>query len=156
MRNILILCAFLILIACQEGQSPYSELRCRVDPLIGSESDITGTWKVVKGEVIPSTNQEGRAEDYSCDNIMFHFDMNGGLTIISDLEDYIGIDSGEYDYEVIEQSQDEERKDLYLLRIDNNRYLITMTDSEMKIVVNPISPLILPLNKIVTYLIRVE
>jgi|GEM_PF-3851919 hypothetical protein len=37
--------------------------------------------------------------DYSCDNILYSFQEDGKLIIMSDKNDYIGHSTGEYEYE---------------------------------------------------------
>lgn len=60
-------------------------MACPVVAVSAPDDDITGKWKLVKGQTV---FYEPRTEDYSCSNSVYHFQQDGILTISSDKEDY--------------------------------------------------------------------
>jgi len=92
MSLILVLLGIIIL----SGGCKTDELGCPVSAINGPENDITGKWKLTKGQTVFYNPQ---TIDYSCNNIIYHFQSDGRLKIDSDRDDIIGLDSGEYKYE---------------------------------------------------------
>lgn len=92
------------------GDSP----RCKVETKIGQDDDIVGNWKLIKGQAVfdgPKTT------DYSCDNVIYKFQEDGILVVSSDTKTVIGIDAGQYAYQLhheLLESSDEE----FTLQID--------------------------------------
>ncbi|SIS50540.1 hypothetical protein [Belliella pelovolcani] len=97
---------FLVLImmaSCQEDAAPDDELRCQVEAIDGSEDEVVGKWKLIKAEILFGNP---RNEDYSCDNIIYHYRNDGILRITNNTSD-ISHGSGEYPYEFIPASLSE-------------------------------------------------
>jgi len=152
---LIIFSSLLMMLACQEEMRPEGELRCPVEALSGTRDDVAGKWKLVRGEILPSTSPEVISEDYSCDNIIFHFGEDGSLVITSDVEDYIGIIPEEYRYELGEQTYIQDEEPLHILILADQSYFGTFSESEMKIWVNPIDYRALYHSEIISYLARI-
>ncbi|TCO07121.1 hypothetical protein [Natronoflexus pectinivorans] len=149
---------FLLIGGCQKNDIATDSLKCPVDSVIGSDDDIVGKWKLVKGEVFSSTSRELRTEDYSCNNIIYHFYPDGRLMIISDIEDHIGIidDEYSYSYEISSESNNNEDQRHYLLKIDNHQYVTSISSSKLTIGLNPVDPLAVYESRLTAYFIRVQ
>ncbi|MFC4872722.1 hypothetical protein [Negadavirga shengliensis] len=87
--------------ACSEAEEPHME--CEVEPVAGDDNDVTGTWKLVIGEHVFDPAAP-RMEDYSCDNIIYHFRDDGLLSISSDVEDHLGAFGDGQPYELVEDT----------------------------------------------------
>ena len=73
-----------------------TSIACQVVPVAGANDDITGKWKLVKGRTL---FYEPRTEDFSCNDIVYHFQADGKLTISRDIEDLMGFSAGQHTYE---------------------------------------------------------
>lgn len=141
---------------CQKGDVASPELRCPVESVMGPEDDITGKWKLVKVEVFSSISKALEVRDYSCKDIIYQLYTDDRLIISSNIEDYIGHDTGEYVYEIIvtPNNDDDVRSDL--MKIDNKSYSMFMSAREMTIELNPIDPLAVYESRRTAYFVRIQ
>lgn len=92
----LVLLAFLCS-HCSEAEDP--DLACPIVAVNGADDDIVGKWKLVKGQAV---FYEPRTEDYSCSNIVYHFQEDGQLVISSTIEGFQGFSAGQHNYEFLQ------------------------------------------------------
>lgn len=97
-------------------------MACPVVAVSGPDDDITGKWKLVKGQTV---FYEPRTEDYSCSNIVYHFQQDGIVTISSDKEDY-SPDSSAYEFEQISLYTHD-----FTLKIGNIEYGCSISEGKM-------------------------
>lgn len=81
---ILVTLSLLCFTACWGPEDPNKE--CEVVPVAGDDMDITGKWKLVSVEA-HSWSEEPLKENYSCNNIIYHFREDGILSISRDRRD---------------------------------------------------------------------
>ncbi|TZF85711.1 hypothetical protein FW774_01140 (plasmid) [Pedobacter sp. BS3] len=137
---------------CQKKDASNGILQCPVDAVAGSETDIGGKWKLVKGEHYSSNSRQRQTKDYSCNNIVYQFHSDGRLIISSDIEDNIGFAAGEYMYEATLHGGGQND----LLKIGNNLYAVAMFSDKMTVEINPIDPLAIYESKLTAYFIRIQ
>lgn len=148
----LILCLSLM-VGCQKTEISNNNLKCSVDAVTGSKDDITGKWKLVKGDIFSSIERENKIEDYSCNHVVYQFMSDGKLRIISDIEKHMGPDIGEYIYEIIADGKDGQND---LLKVGNKLYSIVRSSNKMTIEMNPIDPLAIYESRLTAYFVRIQ
>ncbi|HLW50226.1 MAG TPA: hypothetical protein VKZ78_04580 [Sphingobacteriaceae bacterium] len=90
--------------ACQKQEINDDELKCPVTAIEGPDDNILGKWKLVKTRTSafnpPSKieDQRSRIEDYSCNNIIYHFKEDGLLIVSGTYEGVFGFTNGEYSF----------------------------------------------------------
>jgi len=92
-----------LMASCQEVEIPEGKLRCQVEAVAGEEDDVVGKWKLVQERRFKMINGEIQLIDYSCNNIIYRFNLTGILEITND----VGRDGhvpGEYVFELISPS----------------------------------------------------
>lgn len=72
------------------------------------------------------------------------------------MEEYIGIISAEYTYEIDNRLDNQEGEQLNLLIIGNQNYVGSFSESKMKIWVNPIDYRALYESEKISYLIKIQ
>ncbi len=71
--------------------------KCNLLAIKGPIDNIVGKWKQVRVERIPE--EYSMTVDYSCNNIIYSFQEDGKLVVMSDKIEYIGHSTREYEYE---------------------------------------------------------
>lgn len=105
---------------CSEAEDP--DMACPIVAVIGADDDIVGKWKLVKGQTV---FYEPRTEDYSCSDIVYHFQQDGILTISSVKEDY-SPDPSAYEFDQISLYAHE-----FTLKIGNRKYGCSISEGRM-------------------------
>lgn len=95
----LILC-LIGLSGCEKTNETGDGQRCRIEAKQGLDDDIVGTWKLVKGQTV---FYEPKTIDYSCDNVIYEFQEGGALVISSNTSELIGLEAGNYTYELLNE-----------------------------------------------------
>ncbi|MBK7480595.1 MAG: hypothetical protein IPI69_13350 [Bacteroidales bacterium] len=127
------------------GGCKTDEQGCHVKTIKGPENDITGKWKLIKGQTVFYNPQ---TIDYSCDNIIYHFESDGRLKIDSDIDDIIGFDSGEYTYEFSMSVLYENIEEKFTLKINDIHLPCNISRSDLIIDDSPLDGPILHLVRI--------
>ena len=123
-----------------------TSIACQVVPVAGANDDITGKWKLVKGRTL---FYEPRTEDFSCNDIVYHFQADGKLTISRDIEDLMGFSAGQHTYEFEHQPLFVEYSELgYTLKIEKIKSLCGISGGSMIIDRSPFDGPILHLIRI--------
>ncbi len=115
-------CVVLFVVGCEEDDDE----KCSTIAINGPEDDITGKWKLINGEEIFFNP---RTVDYSCNNVVYHFQTDSILTITSDIVDIIGFAPGQYSYE-FGLGEDKEH---YRLKIDHSQGGCNISGSDLDI-----------------------
>ncbi|MCC5938326.1 MAG: hypothetical protein JJU34_13695 [Lunatimonas sp.] len=127
---ILVTLSLLCFTACWGPEDPDKE--CEVVPVAGDDNNIVGRWKLVEWQQVVMINGGWRIENYSCDNIVYHFQEDGILSVSSDVTKEFG---GEFHdgsmYELAEESFDNYYS--YKLKIGTLGYWFSLTDGIMKL-----------------------
>jgi hypothetical protein len=99
-RNMKLLIIFLLLLplcmAILGAGCEKDEQECSTVAVNGNKDDIAGKWKLIKGEEV---YYNPRTVNYSCNNVIYHFQSDDILIITSDIGDIIGFEHGQYSYE---------------------------------------------------------
>ena len=83
---------------CEKEEKNKNQLQCTVTVKKGADDDIIGKWKLVKARIIKLAHDIS-TEDYSCNDIIYHFKADGSL-IISGVDDGMPVmRNGEYAFE---------------------------------------------------------
>lgn len=120
-------------------------LDCPVVPVAGADDDITGKWKLVMGRTV---FYEPHAEDYSCNDIVYHFQADGRLTVSANIEDAMGVSSGQYEYELKRQPLFENFNRDYTLTIGNEKDACSIFEGSMILDNSPLDGPVLHLIRI--------
>jgi len=130
-----VLLAFMLLhcIACSEQEDANKE--CEVVPVAGDDNNIVGRWKLVEWQQVVMINGGWRIENYSCENIVYHFQEDGILSVSSSMEDFSGKSHNGSAYELVEESF--ENYNNYKLRIGTLGYWFSLVDGIMKLDMRP-------------------
>lgn len=152
LRWLVLIPAILVCIGC-EDRDDEPDIRCPVVASKGPEDDITGKWKLVRTERISSINP--LLNDFSCDDITYHFQENDSLTIYSSNEDYIGHPTGEHRYEFIPSPFNQKT---HVLAIEGTQYACVISNENMELDLEPLPGPLGPLRefRIVLYFMRVQ
>lgn len=94
--KILLVIPFLFILIGMAGCEDENQ-KCNLRAIKGPIDNIVGKWKQVRVERIPE--EYSMTADYSCDNIIYSFQEDGKLVIMSDKIEYIGHSTREYEYE---------------------------------------------------------
>src|SRR5690625_1434210 len=122
---------------CEKKEINENELQCPVTIQEGSDDDIMGKWKLIKAD-ITRLAEEIRTEDYSCDDIIYHFREDRSL-LISGVEDGMPVQqNGEYSYELIDSILYEHMDYDYTLKIDSQKIACGMEDNAMILDASPL------------------
>jgi len=101
---------------------------CPVAPVAGADDDIRGKWKLMN-TLQPFTSEGRILNDHSCHNTVYHFQVDGTLTISSDRE---GVPIGQYEYEFKHQPLFEYYDDMgYTLEIGNRKEACSIFEGKM-------------------------
>jgi hypothetical protein len=65
----------------------------------GSTDDVTGKWQLVRVKNFNIENGRAGEVDYSCNDILYHFDAENTVEITGGGVEFVP-DSGTYDYEL--------------------------------------------------------
>jgi hypothetical protein len=84
-------CVAIFVVGCAKKDN------CSIEPVVGALDDITGTWKQIRAEQVIG-GPSAIVEDYSCYKILYSFNKNNVLKVVSDLNDYLGFDVGEHPF----------------------------------------------------------
>lgn len=102
---------------CKKAE-PYEETvvtyRCAVNSVAGRQDDVLGKWKLLSYRTVfyhPDTT------DYSCDDIIYEFKPNGGLTVTSTVDEPHGYAAGDYAFELKANVAPEDGNRYHTLRI---------------------------------------
>lgn len=128
-------------LACRVLATP---LDCPVVPMAGADDDITGKWKLVTA-VQPFTSEGPITTDHSCHNTIYHFQVDGTLTISSDRE---GVLVGQYEYELKHQPLFEHLDRDYTLIIGNGKDACSIFEGSMVLDNSPLDGPVLHLIRI--------
>lgn len=134
-----------ILGACQKEEKMVYTMKCPVVPKDGPNDDIVGKWKLVGAKQVFNNPQE---LDHSCDNIVYHFQKEGILTISGNTEGK-GCDEGDYPFEFKALKLYDEIEESYTLTMGSTD--IACDIKENKLILNNSF-----LDGDILYLIRVE
>ena len=110
----LLIIFLLIFVGCKKTEVIDIDLKCSVVARKGNDNQIIGKWKLVKAQTV---FLDPRTVDYSCNQIIYAFDLNGNLTITADTADIIGQNSGSYDYTFSKSSFFEGQNEKYTIKI---------------------------------------
>ncbi|MCE7054021.1 hypothetical protein LZF95_04970 [Algoriphagus sp. AGSA1] len=121
--------SILPLAGCTESESPDEVLGCQVETVAGPEDDVTGKWKLIRQNTFRLYNGDIEVKDYSCDNIVYHFNPNGVVKIDNDVEGGGRHVTGEYVFELIRHAFD--GKDYYVLKIGTLNWPCRIKESHM-------------------------
>src|SRR5690554_3201252 len=94
--QILLLIPFLFILIGMTGCEDENQ-KCNLLAIEGPIDNIVGKWKQVRVERIPE--EYSMTVDYSCNNIIYSFQEDGKLVVMSDKIEYIGHSIREYEYE---------------------------------------------------------
>ena len=142
MKNTLGLLAALLCLGLQNCTE--TDMKCRVVGKVGPGDDITGSWKLVKGQAL--FPEEVRTVDYSCHDVVYHFGETGILTVSgSTAENLVDLDFGEYTYELIKAPWLEYLEGSFTLKIEGLNHACWLSSREMTIDSSPLDGPILTL-----------
>jgi hypothetical protein len=85
----------IIILGCKKTDFVKLDLTCPITARKGDDSEVIGKWKLVKGETVFMSKS---TEDYSCNEIIYHFRSDGSLIITANIDKFIGNTSGTYQY----------------------------------------------------------
>jgi hypothetical protein len=122
------------------------EQKCNTNAVTGSQDDIVGEWKQVKGKTVFSNPQ---IIEYTCNNIIYKFKSDGSLNILSDVENPIGYNSGDHIYEFSQNNLYGIPDENFTLKIDNTNWACSISGSNMVLDDSPLDGPIL-------YFIRIK
>ena len=131
-----------MLMSCHKN----NENNCLPVIVNGSQTDIRGDWKQVKGQTV---FYNPKTIDYSCNNIVYHFKTNDSLIIDSDVTSPIGYESGIYNYQFTLESLYNDPKEKFTLKIGNINWSCGISGSDLIINSAPVDGPIL-------YLVRIK
>lgn len=120
--------SILLLAGCTESENPDDVLSCQVETVAGPEDDVIGKWKMIRQKTFKLYNGDIEVKDYSCDNIVYHFNPNGVVKINNDAEGEEHV-TGEYIFELIPPVFD--GKDYYILKIGTLNWHCRIKESYM-------------------------
>ncbi|MEC3881491.1 hypothetical protein [Parapedobacter sp. 10938] len=110
------LCAIMFQ-TCKKAQ-PSEEIvttyQCAVNSVAGHQDDALGKWKLLSHWTVfynPHTT------DYSCDDIIYEFKREGGLTVTSTVDEPYGYAAGDYPFELKANVAPEDDNMYYTLQI---------------------------------------
>lgn len=117
---------------CKKAQ-PSEEIlttyQCAVNSVAGPQDDVLGKWKLLSYRTVfynPDTT------DYSCDDIIYEFKRDGGLTVISTIDEPHGYAAGDYTFELKENIVPEDGNTYYTLQIgEHSQWPSTIGAREM-------------------------
>lgn len=122
---------------CEKKEINENELKCPVTAKEGSDDDIIGKWKLVKVNIIKLA-EEIRTEDYSCDDIIYHFREDRSL-LISGVEDGMPVrQNGEYPFELMDSVLYEHMNYDHTLKIDSLKTACGIEDNAMILDASPL------------------
>lgn len=122
---------------CEKKEINENELKCPVTIQEGSDDDVMGKWKLVKTD-ITRLAEEIRTEDYSCDDIIYHFREDSSL-LISGVEDGIPVrQNGEYPFELIDSVLYEHMNYDHTLKIGSQKIACGIEDNAMILDASPL------------------
>ena len=118
LRYILVgaLCAVMFQ-TCKKAGPPEETVttyRCSVNSVAGQQDDVLGKWKLLSYRTVfynPDTT------DYSCDDIIYEFKPDGGLTVTSTVDEPHGYTAGDYAFELKANVAPEDGNTYYTLQI---------------------------------------
>ncbi len=122
------------------------EQKCNTNAVTGSQDDIVGEWKQVKGKTV---FYNPRIIEYTCNNIIYKFKSDGSLNILSDVENPIGYNSGDHLYEFSQNNLYGNPDENFTLKIDNTNWACSISGSNMVLDDSPVDGPIL-------YFIRIK
>ena len=122
---------------CEKKEINENDLQCPVTAKEGSDDDIIDKWKLVKVNIIKLA-EEIRMEDYSCDDIIYHFREDRSL-LISGVEDGMPVrQNGEYPFELIDSVLYENMDYDYTLKIGSQKIACDIEDNAMILDASPL------------------
>lgn len=105
-------------------------LQCPVTAKEGADDDIIGKWKLVKAETIKLAYGIS-IEDYSCNNIIYHFQEDDSLVISGISEGMPGHENGEYSFEFNDAKLYEGIEEEYTVKIEDMSIACSIQDNHM-------------------------
>jgi|GEM_PF-1369252 len=117
-----------IFLSCKKTEIVKMDLKCPVVAVKGSDTNVIGKWKLVKGVTVFA---DRRTEDYSCNEVIYTFKTNETLTISSDTKDLISLSPGEYSYNFPLSPFYEDVKESYTMQINQSELACTISNGVM-------------------------
>jgi len=135
MKKLLAISILILLISCKENTTHIDmDLKCPTVAREGSNTQLVGKWKLVQGKTVFNFP---RTFDYSCNEVIYDFRLNGILIVSADIKESIGASPGEHTYEFIRKPVFEGGKD-FTLKINDgtssckiSNGLMTLDDSPL-------------------------
>lgn len=105
--------------ACQKNEPNRDELKlkCPFMPKNGADDNVLGKWKLVKGRGSMMAPTPAQVQDYSCNNVIYHFQEDGTLHITGVSEGMISYPNGQYFFELKDDQLFEAIEEKYTLEL---------------------------------------
>lgn len=129
--------AVLALGGCEKEEKNEDGLQCPVTMQEGADDNVIGKWKLVKASIIKLAHGIS-TEDYSCNNIIYHFKEDGSL-IISGVDEGMHIrGNGVYSFELKDTMLYDHMEYDYTLKIGEIRKACGIHNNAMVLDASPV------------------